>query len=101
MLPGKNFAVVNWKTFISGSLMLLAYLVFNLFVPLLNGEPVDFSTVANVEVIVLVGMLGQFLMGLSGRDADKSSQDSGVRPPVKAEAVADSTADAAIDQATR
>jgi hypothetical protein len=100
-LPGGTYYVVNWKTFVTGSLTLLAYVTLNVLGPWWNGQPIDLTPLTNTDVILLVSALGQFLMGLSGRDADKSSQDSGVRPPVKAEAVADSTADAAIDQATR
>ena len=90
-----KLAFVNWKTTLSSSLLLLAYIVVEFLVPLISGQPVDLSKVLTPEVVLALVALTQFLTGAFTRDADKSSQDNGARPAAKPEAAAE-TVDAEI-----
>lgn len=65
---------VNWKTTLLG-IGTIGVSLFGALVALVDGDP---ATTVNVEVTVAQIMLG--LGMITARDADKSSQDSGVRP---------------------
>lgn len=72
--------LVNWKTTTSGiAAAIIGFVVTILMAAqyLLDGNP-DTNPDWEVVVPAVIGLI-QLVMGLFARDADKSSQDSGVR----------------------
>ena len=67
----KKALLVNWKTTATGIASLLAGVA--LVIKIFTGEE-DTTNIA-----VAIGLLSAGLAGLSARDADKSSQDTGIR----------------------
>lgn len=94
----------NTNTTTTGVLSLIATLVIVLasaFQEYLAGNGIDVAKYLTTENIAVVYGIIVGLQGVFGRDADKSSQDSGVREPLPEEtheAVAPTTRDLIEDQ---
>lgn len=72
--------VVNWKTTAAGAVTLLISVASVSLLPWLNGEPVSIAAIFTKENIDAAIGVAVGIGLLFSRDADKSSQDNGVRP---------------------
>ena len=70
----KRDIVINWKTTAAaiGAFLAIAMPQFGMWT---DGDPLT-----NPDWNILIAAVGVLLTGVFARDADKSSQDSGVRP---------------------